>query len=63
MEFDLIRRLGVTVVEVPGLRNRAAYVEDQRVALVRSGQTHRALVGCADWLLSEISRPSSEIAS
>lgn len=60
VEFDLLRRLGITVVEVPGLRNRAAYVEDQMVALVRAGQSHAQREGCADWLLSEVSRPSSD---
>lgn len=65
MEFDLVRRLGVKVVELDGLVEDVCYVDDVQtidrdgtrtlgVALIRSGLPCQARRDVADWLLSEV---------
>jgi hypothetical protein len=63
VEFEMVRRMGLTVVEVPGLRSRVCYVEDQDVALVRAGMDQASREVCAEWLLTEIASPASATAS
>jgi hypothetical protein len=56
MEFDLSRRMGVTVVEVPELDVDIAYVAKHHVALVCAGIPQAAREKAADWLLAEAMR-------
>lgn len=58
MEFDLVRRFVLAVVEVPGLRAPGCYVEDQDVVMVRAGMSAEERAECADWMLSEVNGPS-----
>lgn len=46
--------MGVTVVEVPDLLARVAYVEDQGVAMIREQQSVTARVWCAAWLMQTV---------
>jgi hypothetical protein len=54
VEFQRVREMGVTVVEVPELLARVAYVEDQGVAMIRAEQTVTARVWCAAWLMRTV---------
>lgn len=56
MEFDLVRRIGVLVVEVPGLDVDVAYVSRHHVAMVNADLTHIAREHAADWVLAEATR-------
>lgn len=58
MEFDLARRLGVTVVEVPDLDVSVAYVPRHHVALVKAGLDAHERSIAADWVLEEATRES-----
>lgn len=58
MEFDLVRRIGIKVVEVDGLDVCVAYVPERHVALVRTGLEAIARTQAADWLLAEATRES-----
>ena len=53
MQFDLVKRLGVTVLEVPGLDVDVAYVARHNVALIRCGLDPCARQKAADWVLEE----------
>jgi hypothetical protein len=54
VEFDMARRLGVTVVEVEGLPVDASYIVDLNLVVVRAGLDHATREWCADWLLPEV---------
>lgn len=56
MEFDLARRMGITVVEVPGLDVDIAYVARHHVALVKEGLPSHARCKAADWVIAEATR-------
>jgi hypothetical protein len=55
MEFDLLRRLGIEVVEAPALCVPGAYVAPLNLVVVRAGMSHAAREYCAQYLLSEVS--------
>lgn len=63
MEFDIVRQLGVTVIEVEGLPRLVSYVDDVGVVLVRAGLDHAMREHCARWLLSEVTRPATAPAT
>jgi hypothetical protein len=54
VEFDLLRRMGVVVQDVPGLCTPASYIAEINLVVVRSGMSHEAREHCAAWLLSEV---------
>lgn len=51
--FDLVRRFGVRIVEVPGLAEDTIYVHDRDLALVRAELGPEGRTAAAQWLLSE----------
>lgn len=53
MQFDLVKRFGVTVVEVEEPLPRAVlYVREHNVAFVSGGLDDAGRQAAADWLLS-----------
>lgn len=56
MEFDLVRRLGVPVVEVPGMKRKVCFVEDVEVGMIREGLDHEDRIEAAWWLFAEATR-------
>lgn len=59
MQFDLVRRLGITVVEVPELDVDVAYVPRHHVALVCMGLPPIAREKAADWILTAATSPQA----
>lgn len=57
--FDLPRRFGLTIVEVPDLAHPAVYVHGYDIGLVRAGLSHPCQASAAGWLLEEALRLSS----
>ena len=57
MEFDLVKRLGVKIVEVDDLDVDVAYVPRHGVALLKAGLSDYELAKAADWILEEATRP------
>lgn len=53
MEFDLVRRMGVRIIEDPELDVDICYVEDRHLAIVRGGLDLTTRQQAADWLLAE----------
>lgn len=51
--WELVEALGVTVVEVPGLKDTVCLVRDQWVALIRPGLDDQTRDWAADWLFQE----------
>lgn len=54
MEFDLFRRMGVIVQDVPDLCTPASYIAEINLVVVRAGLSHEAREHCASYLLSEV---------
>ena len=51
--FDLVRRFGVRVVEVPDLDDDVIFVHDHDLALVRAELDEEGRRWVSDWLLAE----------
>ena len=51
LDHDFLHTLGLTIVEVPGLRNEVALVPDQQVLLVRAGLDGATLERVRRWAL------------
>ena len=52
--FDLVRRLGIRVIEVTNLPDPILYLPEQHMALVDADLTDEARETAADWLLASI---------
>lgn len=59
MEFELCRRFGIDVHEVPGLRLEMLYASDAACAFVRVGLGRRRRRELAGWLLTEALREAA----
>lgn len=60
---QLLETVGVTVVEVPGLRDSVCYVEDQRVGLIRKNLPTPLRAAALEWLFQEACVPASASGS
>lgn len=58
VEFELVRRFGVRILEDPELDVDVCYVGERRLAIVRAGLDDFTRAWCADWLLSEALLPT-----
>lgn len=63
MEFDLIRRMGVLVQDVPDLCVEASYIAEINLVVVRAGLDHSDRLYCAEYLQAEIAWAQSPSAA
>ena len=59
VDDNLLKVLGVTVVEVPDLDVELCYVEDRRVVLIREGLRHQDRRRALNWLFGRLPGPVS----
>lgn len=56
--YALLALFGVKVVPVPGLRRKARFIREERLALVRAGLSDDDAEESLDWLLQRASAAS-----
>lgn len=58
-EFELVRRFGIEVYDVPGLRDEVVYVPEVPVAFIRAGLCRPDRREVAEWVLCEALRDAA----
>ena len=53
MQYDIVRELGIRVIEVPDLDRAAVYVHGAGIGLVRSGLDAHSEHRAAAWLFAQ----------